>query len=379
MRQSDNAQALMQLHRILVFLCVRLQITPTQFAAVETSYEAVRKWLSGPGSKLASFDPFIFPQGSLRHDTTVRPRGQQEFDLDLVCKLLVRGFTPFQLYELIWDRMHESETYRPKIERKPRCIRVNYAGQYHLDLVPAIPCPTFGGEYIRVPEIPEDNLQKWKFSNPIGLSEFLNKKAASRRVANFAEARADHEPLKDPAPVTRKQPLKLAIQILKRWRDVEYDGRMHLSPPSIVLTVLAAQYYEGDDSLPVVVGSIVNRMVEATAGSPFDVHNPAHRHEVVSERWRDNPASFYDFAKSIRRLRDDWAELIALRGLGDIASKLKRLFGETAGDAIKEASEQFEKARTENRAYLVPSTRTLTDVAAVSSIRMSPTRFYGDD
>ncbi len=60
------------------------------------------------------------------------------------------------------------------MERLPRCIRLNYAGDFHLDIVPAVPDFEVGGTYIFVPDL-DANLaidapqnDRWKPSNPKG-------------------------------------------------------------------------------------------------------------------------------------------------------------------------------------------------------------------
>lgn len=113
----------------------------TQFERAEQSYDGVTNWLAADESPLSGFDPLLYPQGSLLLDTTVRPIRQAEFDLDLVCVLnMVKGRSPAHIYDVIWDRMYTHRTYRAIMERKDRCIRLNYAkdAQFHLDIVPAI-------------------------------------------------------------------------------------------------------------------------------------------------------------------------------------------------------------------------------------------------
>jgi len=74
----------LQLDDLLDRIGKKLQISPTQHQLAEERYKSIGRWLEADGSLLAPFNPVIYSQGSLRIGTTVRPRGRQEYDLDLV-------------------------------------------------------------------------------------------------------------------------------------------------------------------------------------------------------------------------------------------------------------------------------------------------------
>jgi len=77
----------LQLDDLLERICSKLQITPAQHQIAQDRYETIGSWLAAEESLLARFGPVIYPQGSLRIGTTVRPRTGEEFDLDLVCEV----------------------------------------------------------------------------------------------------------------------------------------------------------------------------------------------------------------------------------------------------------------------------------------------------
>jgi hypothetical protein len=43
------------------------------------------------------------------------------------------------VYRLLWDRMAASDVYRPMMKPLPRCVRLEYSGYLHLDIVPHRP------------------------------------------------------------------------------------------------------------------------------------------------------------------------------------------------------------------------------------------------
>ena len=62
-----------------------LQLSETAYELARQRYHAVADWLNAEGSSLDRFDPQIFSQGSFRIRTTVKPIGESEYDIDLVC------------------------------------------------------------------------------------------------------------------------------------------------------------------------------------------------------------------------------------------------------------------------------------------------------
>ena len=85
------------------------------------------------------------------------------------------------------------------MERLPRCIRLNYAGDFHLDIVPAIPDLLAGGTCILVPDL-DANLSlhspqndRWKPSNPKGYKTWFEGRCVS--LTTLKCSRASVEPL----------------------------------------------------------------------------------------------------------------------------------------------------------------------------------------
>lgn len=157
-----------QLDDLLERICVKLQITPTQHELAEERYNAIGSWLEVPGTPLAAAKPIIYSQGSLRIGTTVRPLAHEEYDLDLVCQLqidLQRVKNPVVLLDAVEQRLKQHDTYKNMLERKNRCIRVKYANEFHLDILPACPDLTSGNGCVMVPD---REAKEWKASNPKG-------------------------------------------------------------------------------------------------------------------------------------------------------------------------------------------------------------------
>ena len=371
-----TASANRMFDEILEHICVGLQITPTQFKSVEQKYKAVGDLLSEDGSPVAKYSPHIFPQGSLNLDTTVKPFGQNEFDLDLVCKLSIYGPTdPARIYEMVWDRMYGHKTYRAIIERKRRCIRVNYAGDFHLDIVPAVPdCDGADEDCILIPDIPKPHLKDWKPSNPVGYARWFELRTI--KTIKMAEARVD--PLRQPRPAHLKPTLKRSVQLLKRWRDIHFADEMDLAPPSIILTTLAAQLHKGEEWCTDALATILTGIWQITRRGKPKLYNPVNPDELISERWEDDEASYDAFVEAIREYRERWLDLVHSRGVPEISKELKVLFGEPAVQAFKEITKPVSQARVGNGLYVTKDSRMLTETKSPSTYRVESNYFYGD-
>jgi hypothetical protein len=204
-------------------IIAEVELTPSQHDDARRSYEAVAQVLNKPQSPIRLFRPEIFPQGSMRLGTTVRPIGEDSFDLDMVCWLLASGktWTPKEVYEWVWEALGSDETYRSMRRRKNRCIRLEYADsrKFHLDVTPAVPDWVEDSELLYVPD---RELHLWCCSHPVGFADDWFQRAAGQlprfeiQLANRRpfEVTAGVEPLPDYGTFGKK-PLQRIVQVLK--------------------------------------------------------------------------------------------------------------------------------------------------------------------
>src|SRR5262245_20919318 len=131
------------LDELLDLICRNIQLDQTRHDKATSTYDSVAKWLAAADSPVSDYFPSIFPQGSLALDTTCRPLRHTEFDLDVVCLVQVQPrVSPNDVFEFICKRIFDHGTYAKIATKMDRCIRLDYAGDYHLDIVPAIPDPS---------------------------------------------------------------------------------------------------------------------------------------------------------------------------------------------------------------------------------------------
>ena len=372
---TESPQA--QLDDLLTRICEALQLSPSQHDLAVERYDAVGRWLAAPDSSLARFRPEIYPQGSLRIGTTTKPLKRQEYDLDAVAEFQVATTAfprPVILLDLLEDRLLEHPQYSTMFERKNRCIRLNYANEFHIDFLPGCPDPRLGGTCLLVPD---RSLGAWKESNPKGFARWFDGVAESA----FAFAEKAIEPVPRPEGVSEKAALRLAVQLLKRWRDVVFEAHEDLAPRSILLTTLAATYYDRSSSAVDAMSAALRGIVGAlpSGGDPLVVVNPTNRHEILSECWEKYPQGYTLFTGHIRALAATWERLQAPGvGLPSVAAILGKLFGEpVTQEALKAQAASIQTLREGRSIGVRRGTGTLAALGSAHVKPVKPNTFYG--
>ena len=375
---------------ILESICQQLELTETQRSLAEGRYNAIGRWLA-EADNAALRTASIYPQGSIAHQTTVRPRQQQEFDLDLVCHLAGVGHqvSPTTLKQLVGARLKEHAKYKKLLEEKPRCWRLSYADEFHLDITPSIPnlACTNGGELV-----PDKKLQQWKASNPKGFRRLFDERAALRpamrlEARDMAKARADVEAL--PGPSRFKGVLRRSVQLCKRHRDVHFGETPELAPISIVITTLAARSYaacvrtrtyETDLDLlrEIILGMPAQIEIRGEGRSRrYFVWNETTNGENFAEKWNSDARlaeAFYRWQGSAL------ADLVGLETYSGLDSVRKHL-GTTLGEplvtkAMSRLTESIGEARKAGNLAAASGVGIIVGARSASST-VRPNTFYG--
>lgn len=363
------------LHRI----CISLQLSPTDYMLAVNHYQAIGKYLHDNDSPIAKHDPDIYPQGSLRIGTTVKPRGRQEYDLDLVCEMKAlkseRCPDPVGLLNDIEAWLKANGIYKDKVERMNRCVRVNYEHKFHLDILPA--CPDDASGYCCV-VVPDRKMDDWKPSNPKGYAEWFEKIARSSEFDVYFKA---IKPVPHQEPLELKPPLKRAVQLIKRYRDIKlgYNSKAAIS---IVLTTLSAQNYFGQESVNEVLMGILEGIVASfpSDGSILKVENPMNKEERFSERWEADPKLYTEFKVWITEFRDDWRNVNRAAGLLGRTPYLSKLFGEErVKSALEFQAESMTSLRSSESLSVEKTTGIITSVKSLSTMPIRKNNFYGEE
>ncbi|MCO6042705.1 nucleotidyltransferase [Aeoliella sp. ICT_H6.2] len=346
-----QASANAELDKVLELLCELLQPTPSLWQDAQQKYQAAANWLSAQESQLYSLRPDIKYQGSALIETVVRPWQREEFDVDLLCILETdqrRHPDPMAVYDLVADRLAEHATYRRLMNRKARCIELDYAGQFHLDIVPAILQLGSATKLL----IPDRSLKTWLPTDPFGYADwFFGRTPVTQPLVEHYRARADVEPLRPAKRAAQILPLQRTVQLMKRRRDLYFDGNA-AAPKSIALTTLTAKHYGGQalctDALLGALDGIDAEIQQSAA--ILAIPNPVDPRENLGRHW--NAHSYTRFTRFIRQFSEEMRELFAMRGWDRITEALEALFGERARTAVENYAKNMEaRRRSSNLGY----------------------------
>ena len=254
-----------------------------------------------------NLDIEVYAQGSKRIGTTVKPINEEDFDLDTVLHIYdsYNNHSPENIYKALVKALEKDRYYKSIMEKKARCVRLNYKSDFHIDILPACMPNQYDKKNIC---IPEKALMNWSAGNPKGFAEWFLNVANSVEMSvlrNFSqvllEAKVEAEPLPD--ELYFKTPLQRSVQLLKRYRDIYFQNKDY-AVSSIVITTLAAQFYQRESSIFETIDNISRKINEnylqaIKAGHRFKVLNPINNDEDFTDSWTNQHYnSFYNFINS---------------------------------------------------------------------------------
>lgn len=373
--------------KLLQGLVAKLELPPSAFEKSVERYKDLGEWLGRDGSTCADNKPHVFPQGSFRLGTAIRPlHKDEEYDLDLAC-CLTSGVTnqshsQQELKALIGAELEcyrKARAIQKNLDEKHRCWRLEYQDDisFHMDIVPCIPKSEAEKQtlsaslksYTQLNEnlrtsvaelavgITDDRARfypykpsEWLISNPEGYAKwFDNQKNQITQGLTVALEKAQVDQVPDH---NQKMPLQQVIQILKRHRDTMFQDNPDSKPISVIITTLVAGGYKG-------AGTLVNTLKDAlTTLSRFSqlgsklVPNPVNPQENFADRWGDpNYAhlrlehNFRDWVKSVNQ---DFSLYLNSDNPIDIADSLTEKFNlniseESVQEALGISSQQQQR------------------------------------
>lgn len=366
-----------------------LDIADSLYEKAVKSYEAVGKWLD---SQAQRFKPDIYPQGSFRLGTVVKPITENDhYDIDLVCTLNIASnvIKPKDLKAMVGNWLGQHETYKKMMQPEGRrCWTLDYAdsARFHMDILPAIPeagyLPFIGvSDEWRKTSInitDRTHINDWLPSNPKGYALWFESRQASvyrsllEKYAMLKNAKVEDVPAVSKYRI--KTPLRQAIKILKRHRDIRFkdkDGK----PISMILTTLAATAYNGEADLYQALQGILSRMHAGIHIDKFGrdvIGNPVNPTENFADKWAESPELKTNFYEWLKQARQDFQQL-GLVKFHEFPSRLENQLGKKpVTAAIQRITETFK----ENRSSLKVGAAGVLGVSA--GISAPAHTFYGE-
>ena len=338
--------------KLLADIAIRVQLSPTLHRLATKRYETLDQWIQRADSPLHGRVETTYAQGSMEIGATINSRvTNDEFDIDAVTQLGPAIPTaPRYVLDTLFDavRGKPGSRYFGCTRRRNRCVTISYGDGMHVDLTPAI---LQAGTPPRQSWIFEHELRRQLdagtslIANPYGFAEWFKQQMPDdHEFSQWFLGRAwgyerilDAEPVPPPVPVDQKSRVIVALQLLKRWRNVQYDKRAGRRPPSVVLSKLVADNAaEAARSGPGLLHVLLHLALAVLADLErplssrrlIHVANPVCPADILTDRW---PGSMDAQATFIAELRSLVADLLTLQrssSIDEIKGILVGLFGE---------------------------------------------------
>ena len=365
-----------QLDDLLDRMAAAVQLDDTRYDRMKSSYESVKDWIEND-IFFSSYNFDVYPHGSVRILTTVKPFGKDEFDLDIVVHLKNSTLhSPQRIYtELKRCMSAYAKKHGLKMEAKNRCIRLVYANDFHMDILPGTREQSFDQNKIKVPD---RELGDWVSSNPRGYAEWFIGKANLITESLLEKAlRAERLPADN---FRYKKPLQRAVQLVKRYRDMYFQQDDTYKTSSIILTTIAGMFYGGEESIFDTVDHIITTIV-AKVNLPtgrLKIVNPVNEQEDFTDKW-ENESEYYEAFKNFAlHLYHEWQNLKRQNNVYDESIIMKGLFGD---EIFKRAqigqTSEIEDLRKNNRLGAIRNTGTLSSISAAGAVAIKSNTFYG--
>jgi hypothetical protein len=354
-------------------------------------YDDLCEWLKGDNKARYDTDSDVYPQGSVRLGTVVKPIDEAgEYDVDLVYlrRRSKSGITQEELVEQEGQQLSDYIADRkrrnldvPTLIRKRRCWSLDYEGQFHMDVLPAIPDESPQG-WVRSPEtailLTDRKLHAWQPSNPKAYAEWFRSREwvvfNARREIMAKSANVDVESIPEEQVRT---PLTIAVQLLKRHRDIRYTGDPDDKPISIIVTTLAAAAYANESTVLDTMAVIAENMGAGIVkkGSDFWIPNPVNANENFADKWNEFPQRAARFFEWLNQFRTDLKAAREASGLHRVGETLSPAFGkDIVSRAFENVGAEHDKAHLTGNLKVDPK----TGQVGTAGMKVPQTTWYGE-
>lgn len=254
------------------------------------------------------------PQGSWAHRTIIKPAGiAGSFDADVVVFVKPHDdWTPTDYIDHLYDQFKVHGTYSDKVSRKTRCVTIQYAGEFSIDVVLCIRRVSIWGTTEWILNRTDDAEEQ---VNPDGYTEWF---------------------LQQNGYVGNNQLIKV-VRILKYLRDF----KLTFSAKSILLTTLVGERISWFDGLgnefsdtPTALRTVIKRLDEYLQQYPDmpEVVNPKLPSESLTRSWDQD--KYTNFRTCINRYAKWIDDAYVEKDRDESVIKWRRVFGEVFAKSV---------------------------------------------
>lgn len=293
----------------------RIALTSGKQGLLRTARNALRDKIRKHFSEVLKLNvPKFHGQGSYAMGTMVNPLNG-EFDIDdgvYLQHLNTSDKSDWQTPETIhrWlVQATDGHTGQKPIDKRT-CVRVRYAGQYHVDL------PAYGelnGAYL----LAEKGKKGWHQSDPRALTDWFK-----GRVEVHGEQ------------------LRFIVRYLKAWADFQSSRRGKM-PNGLILTVLASDHCCADTRDDICFANTLRAIADAVS-IIFYIYNPVDAAEELTSRLTDQQKK--RFQEAISDAADAAAEAINIDDRHEASNIWRKQFGDRLPAVDKKDDSDQKKA-----------------------------------
>jgi len=282
------------------FLSSTVNLNDTRIASLDARVEAVTNYLRNHSTFQGLFID-VFPQGSYAQRTIIKPVGNHEYDADVLLVLKSHTtWTPAEYIAELKTALASSPNYAAKVHSRTRCVYIDYADDFHLDLVPFIES---------LSAITNKKTNEFERTYPENFTSWLE---AKNRITDGR--------------------LPATIRLLKYLRD----SKQTFSIKSVVLTTLVGSVVDAskllaDDAYysdtPTVLTHILMDLddyLQSHPGMPV-ISDPGGTGEDFSERW--DQKEYANFRSKIHDYAGKAARALTLPDVEESVAAWQELFG----------------------------------------------------
>lgn len=234
------------------FLDTSVNINDDRLKTLDDRVQAIDSFLSGAP---VIGDIFIetVPQGSLAHRTIIKPLPGHEFDADILLHVEPQSDWVAKDYiEELYKAFRTSGIYKDRVTRKSRCVRVQYAGDCHVDVVPFIE-RSEGSYYITNRNEGDEGL--YEQTDPLAYNEWLDMQSKITK-GNLIKAIRLMKWLRDYKVTFTCRSVILNILLAERVNNVHLvqDANYYSDVPTTLVHLLEdlVEYLEPHATMPLI-------------------------------------------------------------------------------------------------------------------------------
>jgi Second Messenger Oligonucleotide or Dinucleotide Synthetase domain/Adenylyl/Guanylyl and SMODS C-terminal sensor domain len=264
-------------HSFNQFLEEDVSLDATRLTRIKDGIDTVDRFVRNE----ATFGPLyvgLSAQGSYRQGTGIRPPNDTDFDVDILLQLKpVAGWAPTDYLAQLDTAFASTKRYEDIVDKrgKHRCVTLDYADDFHIDLVPCIPSE-------RADVVMNRTTNEFELTDGDGYSQWLQRQNALAR---------GH--------------LTSAIKLAKFLRDARGVPMKSVLLTTLLGTAITANDVQSDYAdAPTALRTLMGRLDDFLGSQPAApvIANPALHLETFSRPWDD--AAFRAAAREIHTIRE---------------------------------------------------------------------------